>query len=163
MTEPLRSSEPWISCPPGALSAFAAGDRARQRRKFLVRAGETLGVLTVVSAGAWLVLQRTGALRRPGFGGIACAKVRELAPQFIRAELDDSTTRRITAHLEHCSECRKFIAAVQTTTACRPQPQRQEGCQCAAGRRQRLLDALAGASSPNNGPSTLAVRPRRDA
>jgi hypothetical protein len=132
MTKPQEFDEEWIPCPPGILSSLASLERVRQRRKFLILAGSSIGVLASASGAVWLALRDHESTWEPTFGGIACSKVRKLAPLFQTAQLDEVVIQQIKTHLEKCPECRKLLESTRIKAAARLQHREQaESCRCA--------------------------------
>lgn len=144
MTKPHNTmKEEWIPCPPGTLSAFAGREQSRQRRNFLIRAGSTVGAIALATGAGWLAFRRNEMPTEPMFGGIACSRVRELAPQFMMAQLDDSVTQQIKTHLEQCTECRTLLESMQQKSAAHsPKNGVNALCQCSACRREGLVQLL---------------------
>ncbi len=153
MTKPQKLKEEWIPCPPGTLSAFASQEQVRQRRKFLIRAGSTAGAIALASGAGWLAFRGAGTSSEPTFGGITCSKVRELAPKFMMAQLDEVVTQQIKTHLEQCANCRNLLESMQPKTAIhRPQGASSGHCQCSACRRDGLNEMLAVVHPPKIAP-----------
>ena len=153
MTKPQKLKEEWIPCPPGTLSALAGQEQVRQRRMFLIRTGSTVGAIALASGAGWLAFRGTRTRPEPTFGGIACSKVRELAPQFMMAQLDDAVTQQIKTHLEQCVDCRNLLESMQPKTAMhRPQGESSGHCSCPTCRRDGLNEMLAGIRSPKITP-----------
>ncbi len=155
MTKPRKKREEWIPCPAGTLAALAGHERACQRRKFLVRAGSAVGVIVLTSGAGWLAFRGTRKPTEPTFGGIACSRVRELAPQFMMGKLDQAVTRQIKTHLEQCSACRTLLESMQPKmSAHSPHGQSTGFCQCSTCRRDGLVELLATAHSQNVTPAS---------
>jgi hypothetical protein len=155
MTKYQQLNEEWTPLPPGTLATLAGHERTRQRRRFLFRAGSTVGALALASGAGWLVFQSDRQPTEPTFGGIACSRVRALAPQFMKGQLDEKVTQQILAHLEQCNECRAWLESMQPKTAARlPHGQSAGQCPCSTCRRDRLGDSLAAAKSPVMNPTT---------
>jgi hypothetical protein len=78
-------------------------------------------VLALASGAVWLALRDHESTWEPTFGGIACSKVRKLAPLFRTAQLDEVVIQQIKIHLEKCPECRKLLESMGIKTAARLQ------------------------------------------
>ncbi len=155
MTKPQKMREEWIPCPPGKLATLAGHERVRQRRQFLVRAGSAVGVVALTSGAGWLAFRGSGKPAEPTFGGIACSRVRELAPQFMMGKLDQSVTQQIKTHLEQCVACRTLLESMQPKmSAHSPHGGSSGRCQCSTCRRDGLVDLLATTDSQNVTPPT---------
>lgn len=155
MTKTRQLSEEWTPCPPGTLSSMAGDERFRQRRQFLVRAGSTAGAVALAAGAGWLVFRNGGLATEPTYGGIACSRVRQLAPQFMMHQLDAELTQQITVHLEQCDECRTLLESMQPKTAqAMSHRETVAACQCSGCRRNQLSTSLAKAES--KAPADLA-------
>jgi hypothetical protein len=116
----------------------------RQRRQFLVHAGRAVGVVALASGAGWLAFRRSRTLDDPVFAGIACSRVRELAPRFMMGKLDETVTRQINAHLELCADCRGRLESMQPKMSSHPpHGASTDVCQCSTCRRDGLVKLLA--------------------
>lgn len=148
MTKPKQMREEWIPCPAGKLATLAGQERVRQRRQFLVRAGSAVGVVALASGVGWLAFRRTEKPTEPTFGGIACSRVRELAPQYMMGQLDPTVTQQIKTHLEQCDACRTLLESMQPKmSAHSPCSGSAGGCSCSRCRRDGLVKLLTTAHS----------------
>ncbi len=149
MSESPKQREEWIPCPPGKLAKLAGQERVRQRRHFLVRAGSAVGVVALATGAGWFAFRRTGMPADPIFGGIACWRVRELAPQYMMGQLDQAKTQQIKSHLEQCVACRTLLESMQPKmSAHSPHDGNMGRCHCSTCRRDGLVQLLATADSP---------------
>lgn len=154
MTKPTKQKEEWIPCPPGKLAAFAGQERTRQRRQFLVRAGSTVGAFALATGAGWLWFRGTRQPTDPVLAGIACSRVRELAPQFMMGKLDEALSQQIKQHLELCVDCRTLLESMTPKMSqVSPHSRTQEHCQCSTCRRDGLVELLATAGSPLTTPT----------
>jgi len=143
MTTPPDAREEWIPCPPGKLATFSGRERVRQRRQFLVRAGRTVGAVALAAGAGWLVFRELET-PEPTFGGIACSRVRELAPLFMMGELDPAVTQQIETHLKQCDECRSLLESMPPRMSAQfSHGGSARGCQCSTCRRDGLVELLA--------------------
>ena len=116
MTNQPRERQECMPCPRGGLSAFAEQEKVRRRRRFLLRAGGIAGAamgMLVLSAGAgWWAFREEETLGEPVYAGIACSRVRELAPMLMMSRLDAPVVQQIQAHLEQCEACRTLLQSM---------------------------------------------------
>lgn len=149
MSKPLNQKEEWTPCPPGTLTVLAGHERGRQRRQFLVRTGSALGVIALTSGAGWLAFRRTGMPTDPIYAGIACSRVRELAPQYMMGQLDVAMSQQMKSHLELCADCRNMLESMQPKmSAHSPHGGSAEGCSCSSCSRDGLVQSLATIDSP---------------
>ena len=149
MTQGRQHSGEWTPCPPGTLSSMAGDERLRQRRQFLVRAGGAAGALTIATGFGWFVLRKDGQPADPVFAGIACSRVRALAPQMMMGKLDSDLSAQITAHLEQCEDCLALVESMKTRTASadRMHKEKMAACECPECRQRTRSTSLAKAKS----------------
>lgn len=117
----------WDACPDGELQRMVEIRRDQRRRRFIDRAAMVAACMVVaVAVGAYFVGLYTAAPQFNGnFGGIACARVRELLPDYIRGErsaqwpetVDEQTRSQVASHLEQCSHCRELYEALKREAA----------------------------------------------
>ena len=154
MSKSPKKREEWIPCPPGKLAKLAGQERVRQRRQFLVRAGSAVGVVALATGAGWLAFRGRGKPTEPGFGGIVCSRVCELAPQYLMGQLDPAVAQQIKTHLEKCVACRTLLESMQPKTAAHSSNGDAQGvCWCSSCRRDSLVQLLATADSPNATPA----------
>jgi Putative zinc-finger len=53
----------------------------------------------------------------PTYGGIACSRVVELAPEFVADRIDPETADRVRRHLELCPTCRAIVEGLRAAQA----------------------------------------------
>ena len=155
MSKPPQQREEWTPCPPGKLAKLAGQERLRQRRRFLVRAGSAVGAIALATGAGWFAFRGKGTPTEPGFGGIVCSRVGELAPQYIMGQLDPAVAQQIKMHLEQCVACRTQMESMQPKTAAHSSNGDAQGvCVCSSCRRAGLVQLLATADSPHATPAT---------
>ena len=155
MSKFSNKREEWIPCPPGKLAKLAGQERVRQHRQFLIRGGSAVGVVALATGAGWFAFQGRGKPTEPDFGGIACSRVHELAPQYMVGQLDPAVTQQIKTHLEQCVVCRTLVESMQPKTAAHSSQGGAIGvCSCPTCRRDGLVQLLATANSPNATPAT---------
>jgi hypothetical protein len=71
-----------------------------------------LGGLVAVATGGGLYL-----LRGKGPGGISCAHVRELAPDYVSGLMDAERTAMIDAHRRECAGCHSMLDQLEDQRA----------------------------------------------
>lgn len=104
----IRSND-WDPCPRGKLHQMVRQRQARRRRRLVDRAAVTAAtVLLLVVAGVAVISFISNSIGEstPHFGGIACAEVRDLLPQYAAGSLDAETAAKVDTHLEECPHCR---------------------------------------------------------
>lgn len=144
MTKTRQLSEEWTPCPPGTLSSMAGDERSRQRRQFVVRAGSAVGAIAITTGIGWFALRKDGQPADPVYAGIACSRVRALAPQMMMGKLDSELSAQIMAHLELCEDCRALVESMRPKSASANQLHRENmaACQCSGCRRNQLSTSL---------------------
>ncbi len=149
MTTPVKPPEEWVPCPSGKLKLLAQGERRRQRRQFLIRATGVVGAAALVSGAVHQVIRSLGPVHDPVVAGIACSRVKSLAPKFVSGDLEDDLIRRIEAHVQRCPGCAAMIEAMRPKVSFqRPHKEAKGGCGCPCCRRAGLVAALAPAGEP---------------
>lgn len=143
MSQSPQMREEWIPCPPGKLAKLAGQERVRQRRQFLVRAGSVCGAVVAAVGMSWLAYRRFGTPMDPIHAGIACSRVRELGPRFLRGQLDEALAKQINRHLALCEPCRTLLESMQPKLSAHShQEDCRELCQCSTCRRDGLIELL---------------------
>ena len=116
MNDPQQTNDNWEPCPPGTLTSLAQVEQIRQRRLFIAKTGGTAGAAALLLGTGWLAFNRNPA---PMPGGIACERVKELAPKYIAQSLDVDLVARIDQHVAACEDCRTLIDSLRNATVSR--------------------------------------------
>jgi len=144
MTKHREYKEEWIPCPHGTLTILARDKRTNQRRQFLLRTGSAAGAIAVATGLGWLALRKDGPSADPVYAGIACSRVRALAPQMKMGELDADLSDQIMAHLKQCDKCRELVESMHPKSSDTSPLHRGNvaACRCSGCRRDHLSALL---------------------
>ncbi len=96
----MTSDPEWSPCAPGTLVKMRqenSGTTTRTRRNALIT------ILAAVAGGSWLAVQNSA------HGGMPCARVTELAPQYIAGTLQPTLVQEIDLHRNRCDSCNRKL------------------------------------------------------
>lgn len=99
------NSKDWTDCPPGEIGGLVSRLKSARRRKTLQQAAAVTTVVLAFALAATILVSGwfTGNSEIPY---IACEKVHELAPLYVKGQTEVDISAQIDKHLKGCEQCR---------------------------------------------------------
>ena len=113
MNQNNENHNEWQACRPGEVGRLVDGLQGRNR----ALAGQrrmVAAVLLLVTAFTGYYFVGVLPNANPNYGGIACSRLLELAPQFMAGTLDAEASSRVETHLTHCKHCQNKLKAMES-------------------------------------------------
>lgn len=104
----------WEPCPQGTLSGLSQGLKRRRRRAEMTRDAGVMSVLLIALTAGWFAVRSTKSSEESRYGGITCAELKQIVPDYLTRDLDQLLVSRIEKHLTACPQCREYVREMES-------------------------------------------------